>query len=47
MSCYILADTLFIANGVGPLGLTVLNLTLPIYNLIFNIKALYDVSDGI
>ena len=31
LSCYILADTLFIANGVGPLGLTALNLDLPIY----------------
>lgn len=37
MSCYVLADTLFIANGVGTLGLTALNLVLPIYNIIFGI----------
>lgn len=35
MSCYILADTLFIANGVGLNGLTALNIVLPIYNIIF------------
>lgn len=30
MSVYILADTFFIANGVGPNGLTALNLALPV-----------------
>lgn len=44
MSCYILADTLFIANGVGPLGLTSLNLVLPIYNLIFGIGLMLGVG---
>lgn len=34
MSCYILADTLFIARGVGANGLAALNLVLPIYSLI-------------
>lgn len=34
LSLYILADTYFIANGVGPYGLTALNLALPIFNLI-------------
>lgn len=34
LSCYILADTLFIANGVGPQGLTALNLILPLYTVI-------------
>ena len=34
MSVYILADTFFIANGVGPNGLTALNLALPIFNLV-------------
>lgn len=34
ISCYILADTYFIANGVGTNGLTALNLALPIYGLI-------------
>lgn len=46
MSCYILADTLFIANGVGPLGLTALNLVLPIYNLIFGIGAMLAIGGG-
>lgn len=44
MSCYILADTLFIANGVGPLGLTALNLDLPIYNIIFGIGLMLGVG---
>jgi len=35
VSCYILADTFFIANGVGPDGLTALNLAIPAYNFIF------------
>lgn len=44
MSCYVLADTLFISNGVGLNGLTALNLTLPVYNLIFGIGALIGVG---
>ncbi len=34
ISCYILADTYFIAQGVGANGLTALNLALPVYSLI-------------
>lgn len=34
LSCYILADTIFIANGLGSNGLAALNLVLPIYSLI-------------
>lgn len=33
-SCYILADTFFIAQGLGADGLTALNLAIPIYSLI-------------
>jgi putative MATE family efflux protein len=33
-SCYILADTFFIANGIGKVGLTALNLVLPAFTLI-------------
>lgn len=44
MSCYCLADTLFIANGVGLKGLTALNLVLPIYNVIFAIGLLLAVG---
>lgn len=32
-SCYILADTFFVANGIGEDGLTALNLVLPLFNL--------------
>ncbi|WP_195263936.1 MATE family efflux transporter [Clostridium sp. 1001275B_160808_H3] len=34
LSCYILADTFFVANGVGSIGLTALNLVLPVYSLV-------------
>lgn len=34
LSCYILADTVFVAQGVGPDGLTGLNLAIPVYNFL-------------
>ena len=34
ISCYILADTFFIANGIGSDGLAALNLAIPIYSFI-------------
>ncbi|MGL9731177.1 hypothetical protein IGI44_004595 [Enterococcus sp. DIV0756] len=34
LSLYILADTFFIANGVGVLGLAALNIALPVFNLL-------------
>lgn len=34
LSCYILADTFFISNGLGANGLTALNLAVPIYSFI-------------
>lgn len=37
LSCYILADTFFIANGVGPNGLTALNLAIPVYSVIHGV----------
>ena len=46
LSCYILADTLFVANGVGLNGLTALNLDLPIYNVIFGIGLLLGVGSA-
>lgn len=33
LSCYILADTFFVARGCGAAGLTALNLALPAYSL--------------
>ena len=35
MSCYILADTFFIAQGMGTDGLAALNLAIPVYNFIY------------
>ena len=34
LSCYILADTFFVSNGLGPNGLTALNLAIPIYSFV-------------
>lgn len=33
LSCYILADTFFISQGIGPDGLTALNIALPVFNI--------------
>jgi putative MATE family efflux protein len=34
LSCYILADTFFISNGLGVNGLTALNLAIPVYSFV-------------
>ena len=34
LSCYILADTFFVAKGLGASGLAALNLAIPVYNFI-------------
>ena len=34
LSCYILADTFFLLNGLGANGLTALHLAIPIYSFI-------------
>ena len=34
VSCYILADTFFVARGLGSAGLAALNLAIPVYNVI-------------
>lgn len=44
LSCYILADTFFVANGVGADGLTALNLVLPIYNFIGGLGLLFGMG---
>lgn len=44
ISCYIIADTFFIAKAAGANGITVLNLALPIYNLIFAIGSMIGVG---
>ena len=47
ISCYIIADTFFIAKAAGTDGITVLNLVLPIYNLIFAIGSMIGVGSAI
>lgn len=37
LSCYILADTFFVARGIGANGLTALNLAIPIYSFIHGV----------
>lgn len=34
LSCYILADTYFVAKGLGSSGLAALNLAIPVYSFI-------------
>lgn len=34
LSCYILADTFFVAKGLGPTGIAALNFSIPIYSVI-------------
>lgn len=47
ISLYILADTFFIAQGVGADGITALNLVLPIYSLIFAVAAMIGTGASI
>lgn len=47
LSCYILADSFFIAKAEGANGLTALNLVLPLYNLIFAIGSMIGVGSAI
>lgn len=44
VSCYVIADTFFIAREAGTNGITVLNLALPLYNLIFAIGAMMGIG---
>lgn len=46
ISCYIIADTFFIARAAGADGITVLNLVLPIYSIIFAIGAMIGVGSA-
>ncbi|MFL2100884.1 MATE family efflux transporter [Desemzia sp. FAM 23989] len=54
LSLYILADTFFVANGVGQDGLTALNVVIPVYNVVNGIglmlgmggATLYAISHG-
>ncbi|MGN1175656.1 MAG: MATE family efflux transporter, partial [Roseburia sp.] len=46
ISCYIIVDTFFISKAAGADGITVLNLTLPIYSLIFAIGSMIGVGSA-
>ena len=46
VSCYIIADTFFIAKSAGADGITVLNLVLPIYSVIFAIGSMIGVGSA-
>ena len=44
VSCYILADTFFVANGLGADGLTALNLAIPVYSLVHGSGLMFGVG---
>ena len=44
LSCYILADTFFISNGLGANGLTALNLAIPIYSFIHGSGLIFGIG---
>ena len=46
VSCYIIVDTFFIARAAGANGITVLNMALPVYNLIFAIGAMIGIGSA-
>lgn len=44
LSCYILADTIFIANGLGNNGLTALNLILPVFSFLNGLGLMFGMG---
>ena len=44
LSCYILADTFFISNGLGANGLTALNLAIPVYSFIHGSGLMFGIG---
>ena len=46
VSCYIIADTFFISRAAGADGITVLNLALPIYSLIFAMGSMIGIGSA-
>lgn len=47
LSCYILADTIFIARGIGNHGLAALNLVLPVYSAVNGIGLMFGMGGAI
>ncbi|BDF57804.1 MATE family efflux transporter [Christensenellaceae bacterium] len=46
LSLYVLADTFFVANGVGPDGLVALNLAIPVFSLINGIGLMIGIGSA-
>lgn len=46
LSCYILADTFFVAKGLGADGLTALNLAIPIYSFVNGVGLMLGIGGG-
>ena len=46
LSCYILADTFFVSQGMGVNGLTALNLAIPVYNFIHGSGLMIGMGGG-
>lgn len=46
LSCYILADTFFVARGLGPDGLAALNLAIPIYSLVNGVGLMIGIGSA-
>ena len=44
LSCYILADTFFVANGLGADGLAALNLAIPIYSIVHGVGLMLGIG---
>ncbi len=47
LSCYILADTFFVSNGLGANGLTALNLAIPIYSFVHGSGLMFGMGGAI
>ncbi len=47
LSCYILADTFFIAQGLGSNGLAALNLAIPVYNVLAGVGQMLGMGGAI
>lgn len=46
MSCYILADTFFVAKGLGTKGLAALNLAIPIFSIIYGMGLMFGMGSA-
>ena len=46
-SIYILADTMMIGRGVGPVGIAALNLLLPVFSLFFGTGMMFGVGGSV